>query len=47
VDVARKMPTVWRAVATGERWLRESGGCSDGANYSHFIETFNRSKLAI
>jgi hypothetical protein len=26
VDVARNISTVWRTVATGERWLRENGG---------------------
>ena len=26
VDVARKISTVWRTVATGERWLWENGG---------------------
>jgi len=26
VDVARNISTVWRTVATGERWLRASGG---------------------
>jgi hypothetical protein len=31
VDVARNISTVWRAVATGERWLRESGE-ADGSH---------------
>jgi L-lactate permease len=26
VEVARKTTTVWRTVATGERWLWENGG---------------------
>ena len=26
VEVARKISTVWRTVATGERWLWENGG---------------------